>query len=62
MVGVLIEVGRGNITEKMLLRFFETYSNEPAKFTAPPSGLYLEHVYYDNEPIDMRPVSLLFIR
>jgi tRNA pseudouridine38-40 synthase len=62
MVGVLIEVGRGNITERKLQSFFDSYSNEPAKYTAPPSGLYLEHVYYNNEEIDYRPVSLLYIK
>jgi tRNA pseudouridine38-40 synthase len=46
MVGVLVEIGRGKLTEKDLKKFFEEESNLPAKFTAPPSGLYLENVYY----------------
>jgi hypothetical protein len=29
--------------------FFGTKSVEPAKYTAPPSGLFLEHVYYEGE-------------
>lgn len=62
MVGILIEVGRGNISEQKLQSFFSSYSNEPAKYTAPPSGLFLEHVYYNGEQVNHRPVTLLYIR
>jgi len=46
MVGVLVEVGRGNLTGQDLETFLKTNSKEPAKFTAPPSGLFLERVDY----------------
>ena len=46
IVGILVEVGRGNMNEKDIIKFFEKYSNEPSKYTAPPSGLFLEKVYY----------------
>jgi tRNA pseudouridine38-40 synthase len=46
IVGVLVEVGRNNLTEKDIRRFLGTKSDEPAKFTAPPSGLFLSKVSY----------------
>jgi tRNA pseudouridine38-40 synthase len=46
LVGTLVEVGRGNLNDKDIIKYLETYSDEPAKFTAPPSGLLLEKVYY----------------
>ena len=35
----------------MLLSFFRLKTDIPAKLTAPPSGLFLEKVYYKNEEI-----------
>jgi tRNA pseudouridine38-40 synthase len=52
MVGVLVEIGRGNLTEKNLKYFLEHESPTPAKYTAPPSGLFLEHVTYENEKMN----------
>jgi tRNA pseudouridine38-40 synthase len=49
MVGVLVEVGRGNLAEKDIKYFLEHESPTPAKFTAPPSGLFLESVTYENK-------------
>ncbi|HEX2868424.1 MAG TPA: tRNA pseudouridine(38-40) synthase TruA [Ignavibacteriales bacterium] len=49
MVGTLVEIGRGNMTEKDIVRFLKTNSQEPAKFTAPPSGLFLEQVIYKGD-------------
>ncbi|MGE5399849.1 MAG: tRNA pseudouridine(38-40) synthase TruA [Ignavibacteriales bacterium] len=49
MVGVLVEVGRGNLSEKDILRYLQNKSEEPAKYTAPPSGLFLEQVIYEGE-------------
>lgn len=46
IVGVLAEAGRGKLTEEDIHRFLEEYSSEPAKLTAPPSGLFLEKIYY----------------
>ncbi len=46
MVGVLVEVGRGNLTGQEVETFLKTNSREPARFTAPPSGLFLERVDY----------------
>lgn len=46
MIGVLVEIGRGKLSEKDLREYLNTKSSEPARFTAPPSGLYLENVIY----------------
>ncbi len=51
IVGVLIEVGRGNKTERDIISYLNIKSNEVAKFTAPPSGLFLEKVMYYNGKI-----------
>jgi tRNA pseudouridine38-40 synthase len=49
MVGVLAEVGRGKMTEADLKIFLLTKSKEPARYTAPPSGLFLEQVLYKGD-------------
>lgn len=49
IVGVLAEVGRGNLPLEAVREFLAGHSGEPAKFTAPPSGLFLEKVYYPGD-------------
>lgn len=49
MVGVIAEVGRGNLSLAKVKEYMNTKSNEPAKLTAPPSGLFLERVYYKGD-------------
>ena len=51
IVGILAEVGRGRKSEKDILFYLSNKTNEPAKFTAPPSGLFLEKVTYGNDII-----------
>jgi tRNA pseudouridine38-40 synthase len=51
MTGVLIEAGRGKLSKDDILSFFINPSTIPAKLTAPPSGLFLERVYYKNDEI-----------
>jgi tRNA pseudouridine38-40 synthase len=46
IIGVLVEIGRGKMKPEELNSYLDSYSNEPSKFTAPPSGLFLEKVYY----------------
>jgi tRNA pseudouridine38-40 synthase len=61
LVGTLVEIGRGNIKENQLIQFLTNYSNLPASWTAPPSGLLLEKVIYQG---DLKPTltnPLLFI-
>lgn len=46
LVGVLVEVGRGNMNDDDIKEYLQKYTDELAKFTAPPSGLFLEKVFY----------------
>lgn len=46
LVGTLVEVGRGHLSEADAQRLLTTRSTDPAKWTAPPSGLFLEKVTY----------------
>jgi tRNA pseudouridine38-40 synthase len=46
LVGALVEVGRGNLDAAGVQSLLERKSGEPAKWTAPPSGLFLEEVTY----------------
>lgn len=46
IVGVLVEVGRGNMSPDTVEGLLKKPSREPARFTAPPSGLFLENVTY----------------
>lgn len=61
IVGVLVEVGRRKKTEKDILFYLNNKSDEPSRFTAPPSGLFLERVYYDNDVVKKVFNSLLRI-
>lgn len=58
MTGVLAEAGRGNLTPSDVVSFFRNRSDIPAKLTSPPSGLFLEKVYYRDDKIiyTTRPV------
>jgi tRNA pseudouridine38-40 synthase len=49
LVGALVEVGRGNLSIEGVRALLERYSNEPAAWTAPPSGLFLERVLYEGD-------------
>jgi tRNA pseudouridine38-40 synthase len=51
MTGVLVEIGRGNLSNAEVASFFKIKTDIPAKLTAPPSGLFLEKVYYRKEEI-----------
>jgi tRNA pseudouridine38-40 synthase len=58
MTGVLVEVGRGKLSPDEVAKFFKIKTDIPAKLTAPPSGLFLEKVYYKDEEVsyETRPV------
>ncbi|PJA96059.1 MAG: tRNA pseudouridine(38-40) synthase TruA [Ignavibacteriales bacterium CG_4_9_14_3_um_filter_34_10] len=49
IIGVLVETGRGNFSIKDIKNFLKISSTDIAKFTAPPSGLFLEKAYYEGE-------------
>lgn len=57
LVGALVEAGRGNLTLDGLRELLDGYSNRPAAWTAPPSGLFLERVLYagDSAPATLVP-------
>jgi len=60
IVGVTVEAGRSNFTRRDVEKMLKTYSEIPARFTAPPSGLFLETVLYEGDklPPIKRPVCL----
>jgi len=62
IVGMLVEVGRGKTTEEDIRTFLRKPSDEPAKFTAPPSGLFLECVYYRGDRRLEKLEPVLFVR
>lgn len=51
LVGCLVEVGTGRMDPATPAGWLTAPSAEPARFTAPPAGLFLEKVYYPGEPI-----------
>ena len=52
IVGVLVEIGRGGLDIDVVAELMREKSPVPAKLTAPPSGLFLQHVYYKNDRRD----------
>jgi tRNA pseudouridine38-40 synthase len=58
VVGVLAEVGRGKLAPAEVTRFLQEDSPTPARLTAPPSGLFLERVFYEGDAREhpLRPV------
>ena len=46
IIGVLLDVGKGNITREQFLRRLEPGCGIPAGPTAPPQGLFLMSVEY----------------
>ena len=61
IVGVTVEVGRGNFTKRDIEKMLYTYSDLPARFTAPPSGLFLEKVLYEGDNLPpIKPPLCLF--
>ena len=49
IVGVLVEIGRGQLEPAAAERFLVESSQAPARLTAPASGLFLERVYYEGD-------------
>jgi tRNA pseudouridine38-40 synthase len=54
IVGVLVEIGRGELAPGSIKQFLEGGSETPARLTAPASGLFLERVFYKGDPPDSR--------
>jgi tRNA pseudouridine38-40 synthase len=62
MVGVLVEIGRGKLNEAAIEEFLNKKTSKPAEYTAPPSGLFLEKVYYQNDNLKEDFSSILKVR
>jgi tRNA pseudouridine38-40 synthase len=60
IVGVLVKVGQGELEPTAMGQLLSTDSGIPARLTAPPSGLFLERVHYEDDapssPPHVRPV------
>jgi tRNA pseudouridine38-40 synthase len=50
IVGVLAEIGRGRLEPDAAARLLTGSPDAPARLTAPASGLFLERVYYKDDP------------
>jgi tRNA pseudouridine38-40 synthase len=61
VVGVLVEIGRGGLEPADAAALLTESSAAPARLTAPPSGLFLDRVYYKGDPRDttLRPATPL---
>ena len=46
IIGTLVAAGRGKLSPDVVANWLEQPSREPAKLTAPPSGLFLEKILY----------------
>ena len=64
IVGMLAEVGKGNLSYDGFQRLLKFSSNAPTQFTAPPSGLFLEKILYkgDAPPKNYLGASLMPIQ
>ena len=49
MVGVLVDIGRGDLPPDAIRTMLAEGSAAPARLTAPPSGLFLEKVFYEGD-------------
>lgn len=58
IVGMLAEVGRGKASVEEFHRLLKFQTNAAAKFTAPPSGLFLEKVLYKGDAAPLENKSL----
>ena len=61
MVGVLVEVGRGEMTAASVPKLMKAPDGIPAKLTAPASGLFLARVLYPGDtpgPVALPPLTL----
>jgi len=49
MTGILVEIGRHNLGLAEVEAILRKPTEGPARFTAPPAGLFFEHAFYDQE-------------
>ena len=53
IVGVLVEIGRGGLPPDAVPTLLTGESGAPARLTAPPSGLFLDKVFYKGDALDV---------
>jgi tRNA pseudouridine38-40 synthase len=53
IVGVLVEAGRGELEPSTAAQWLRERSDQPARLTAPASGLFLARVFYRGDPRDV---------
>jgi tRNA pseudouridine38-40 synthase len=53
--GVLVHAGKGKLTTAEIQGFLDHHSERPSQLSAPPSGLYLQRVYYPGERFEFNP-------
>jgi tRNA pseudouridine38-40 synthase len=58
LVGVIVEVGRGGMTPDQATAMLSADSDVPARLTAPASGLFLEQVRYEGDPLEATPTPI----
>jgi tRNA pseudouridine38-40 synthase len=49
LAGVLVEVGKGNLSKTEVAAFLTGPADTPRRLTAPPSGLFFEQAFYDKD-------------
>jgi tRNA pseudouridine38-40 synthase len=62
IVGTLVETGRSALEPDEIKNLLKTKSAISAKWTAPPSGLFLEYVRYANDPAPKEILPAVCIR
>jgi tRNA pseudouridine38-40 synthase len=55
ITGVLVHAAKGSLTLRDIRGYLEHYSERPSQLSAPPSGLYLQRIYYPGEPFEYNP-------
>ena len=55
ITGVLVHCGKGKLTLAEIQGFMDQFSERPSQLSAPPSGLYLQRIYYAGERFDYNP-------
>jgi tRNA pseudouridine38-40 synthase len=60
VVGVLVAVGRRELRVEAVAHLLEEQSDVPATLTAPPSGLFLERVFYRGDPPPVALAPMVF--
>ena len=53
IVGVLVEIGRGGLPPDAVSTLLTGESGAPSRLTAPPSGLFLDKVFYKGDALDV---------